>query len=216
MRKFTVAVVMGFALVAWSQERGGKVVPKNPSSHPAKPSLAVPQMDKGIVEGKTYKNPSIGLEFSPAPELELGTPELKGTPGTLSESVSVAAMGEKRWFSTRESTYLFVDALASNPVDERTAEAGMRKSIRANRELGFEPVEGTPKGNLGGVAFLRQDFRKGSYYSAALGKTCDTLELLFIFTGSDRDEINKLIAATQLKLDLARTGCSPSSNDASK
>jgi len=173
-------------------------------------------MDKGIVEGKTYKNPSIGVELTPAPELELGTPDLKGTPGTLSEQVSVAAMGEQKWFSTRNAMYLFVDVLASNPPDERSAEAGMRKSIKANRELGLEPVRESPGGRLGGMSFLRQDFRKGSTYQAVLTKTCDTLELLFIFTGSGREEVDRLIAATRLNMDLARTGCSPNAHDATK
>jgi hypothetical protein len=71
MCKLIVAVVI-LAMLAWSQE---------PAAVPAKPALSVPRFDKGAVEGKIYKNASVGLELTPDPMLKLGTPELRGKPG---------------------------------------------------------------------------------------------------------------------------------------
>ena len=206
--KFTVAIVMGFALVAWSQERVVRV--------PRKLSLPVPQMDKGIVEGKTYKNPSVGLELTPSPGLEFEPPELMGTPGTVPLLVTIAAYGEKKWFSTRNATAFYADALAYFPDDQRSTEAYMRKVVRFNGEQGFKPVAQSPDGKLGGVSFSRTDFTNGLDYSVVMVRACETLALVFIFTGSGRDEVNKLIAATQVKLDLARSGCGPSASGARK
>ena len=65
--RFTLATILSFGLVGWSQERITKVVPRTYS-------LPIPQMDKGKIEGRTYSNPSIGLEFTPPAGLALGAP----------------------------------------------------------------------------------------------------------------------------------------------
>jgi hypothetical protein len=43
--------------------------------------------------------------------------------------------------------------------------------------------------------------------SRALVKACKAQAIVLVFALSDRDGVNKLIAATQLKLALARSGC---------
>lgn len=48
------------------------------SNAPAPASSQNLQPNKGIVEQGTYKNPSIGLEFTPAENLDLQEPEVRG------------------------------------------------------------------------------------------------------------------------------------------
>lgn len=42
-----------------------------------------PQWDEGEVVGRTYKNPSVGIELTPPATLQLGDPELKGRQAAL-------------------------------------------------------------------------------------------------------------------------------------
>jgi hypothetical protein len=136
----------------------------------------------------------------------LGTPELKGKPGTLPLLVMVAAWGNQKWFGAREGTVFYAEALASYPEDQRSTDAYMEKVVSSNRTDGFAPVKASLD-NLGRVQFERTDFRKGSVYEAALVKSCDTLALVLFFTSADRNTTDRLIAATDLKLDLAHSGC---------
>jgi hypothetical protein len=53
-----------FTVLGWSQE---------PAS-PAKTSLPVPRLDRGSVEGKTYKNTSVGLNSPQIPALNSELP----------------------------------------------------------------------------------------------------------------------------------------------
>lgn len=48
-----------------------------------------------------------------------------------------------------------------------------------------------------------------STYEAILVKACSAQALVFIFTGSDRDAVNNLIGATQVKIDLVVSTCGP-------
>jgi len=187
---------------AWSQERTTVVVPSTTAPR-------VPPLDKGSVEGKTYKNATLGLELTVAPHLELGAPELKGTAGTVPLLVTVAAWGPKKWFSSREGTIFYADALAYYPEGLRSTDDYVRKVIRANQPEGFEPVdvaEGAKLSKIAGVSFARVDFRKGTVYEAVLVKACKAFALVFIFPGPDLETINKLTATTQLKLDSS-AGC---------
>jgi hypothetical protein len=202
MHNFTVAIFVSFALFASAQERTVVVVP-------SKPSTPVPRMEKGLVYGRTYKNPSIGLELTLAAGLAFETPELKGTPGTVPLLVTVSAWGKQGLFSARNGTIFYADALAYYPDGQRSTDAYVRKVIRGNRQEGFEAVEQNLQANLGGVSFARTDFKQGSVYEAVLVKSCDALAFVFIFTGSDGNAVNKLIAATDLKLDFVRSGCRP-------
>ena len=195
-----------FAVLGWSQE---------PASQ-AKPSLPVPRLDKGSVEGKTYKNASVGLELTPDTSLKFGTPELKGKPGTAPSGLTVAAWGKFRSGSAREGTAFWAVALASYPADQRSTDACMRRVIEASEKNGFKPVQGSPEGELGGAVFARTDFffQKGPAYEAVFVKACETLALGFVFTGSSRDAVNKLVAATEMKLDLPTAGCAAKTSSA--
>ena len=198
----TVAFIFPIAVTAWSQEPITKVVPRTYS-------LPIPHMDKGKVEGRTYSNASIGLEFSPPAGLAFGAPELKGTPGTVPLLVTVAAWGEQRWDSPREGAIFYADALAYYPDEQHSTEAYVHKIVRANRQEGFEPVGESFDAKLGGVAFSRTDFKKSPVYEAVLVKACTVQAFVFIFAGSEQDAVNKLISGTEVKLDDSRSGCGP-------
>ena len=191
-----------FAMPAWSQE---------PTVVPAKPAPSVQQLAKGVVQGNTYKNASIGLELTPDPKLKFGRPMVARKHGTAPLSVTVSAWGKFRSYTAREGTTFFAMALANYPAEERSTDACMQKVIEADRGNGWKLVQGNGEGELGGISFARKDFlkvfEKGSAYEAVFVKACDTQALVFVFAGSDQDAVNKIIGATELKLDLAVSGC---------
>ena len=193
--KIMLPVLVAFALPAWTQNG---VSP--PTSSPG------PAWDKGFTEGRTYKNPSIGLQLTAAPSLQWSAPELKGNTGTLPLLVTIAAWGDKKMFAARQGTVFYAEALASYPEDERSTGAYMGKVVGSNRTNGFFPISSSFD-NLGGLQFARTDFKRGAVYEAVLVRACETKALVLIFTDSDLGAVNNLIAATDLKLDLGRSGC---------
>jgi len=199
MRKVIVAFLIGLAVVATSQERKPEIV--------LRPSGPPPHWDKGEVEGRTYKNASVGIELTPPPELEFGAPELNGDPGTLPSLVTITAVGEFKLLVVRKVMAFYADALAYYPSTRRSTDAYMLRIVRSQRSDGYEPVEGPTSGNLGGVVFARQDFKKDVVYESVFVRACDPQALVFIFGGADQETVNKLSAATELKLDPKTSGC---------
>lgn len=198
---FAVALIFGFSLTVWSQQRITIHVPR---TH----SIPIPQMEKGRIDGRSYRNPSIGLEFTPPDGLTFGKPELKGKPGTVPLLVTVAAWGEQTRPSAKEGEIFYADALAYYPDDQRSTEAYVRKLVRANRQRGFEPAGDSSDAKLGGGSFSRTDFKSESpVYEAVLVKTCTAESLVFIFAGSDRDAVNRLISGTSVRFDGGRSSC---------
>lgn len=193
-------MLISVALTAWSQDHAFATA-KAKSSSPWLP------FDKGFVEGRTYKNTSLGLEFTPSPELTLGIPELRGTPGTLPLMVAIGAWGEKKWLSAREGTVFFADTLAYYAKDQRSTDAYMRRVAVANQRDGFERVQGGLENKLSGISFARTDFHKKVAYEVVFVKACEGQALVFVFTGPTEDIVDKFIAGTELKLDLSRSGC---------
>src|SRR5579863_3488454 len=148
------------------------------------PSGPAPHWDKGEVVGRTYKNASVGIEFTPPTSLELGDPKLKGNPGTLPLLVTINAAGEYIPATARKVMAFYTDALAYYPSTRRSTEDYMRRIVRNQQNHGYEPIEAAPYGMLGGIAFARYDFKKGIVYESALVKMCDTQALVFIFAGA--------------------------------
>jgi hypothetical protein len=206
MRKLTTCIVVMVAVAGMCQNRPPKFAVA-PSATPA----SGPQWDKGVVEGRTYKNASVGLELTPAPALEFGTPELKGNPGTVPLIVTITAAGERKSVSASEVMSFYSEAMAYYPENRRSTADYMRRVVIANGKEGFTTLGGTSESNLGGVIFARQDFQKGFFYEGVLVNACKTEALVFIFGGPDLDTVTKLVAATQLKLDPATSGCSVTS-----
>ncbi len=171
------------------------------------PSGPAPSWDKGEVVGRTYKNASVGIEFTPPTSLELGDPKLKGNPGTLPLLVTINAEGEHIPATARKVMAFYTDALAYYPATRRSTEDYMRRIVRNQQNDGYESVEAAPYGMLGGIAFARYDFKKGMVYESVLVKMCDTQALVFIFAGADEEIVHELSSETELKLDPATSGC---------
>jgi hypothetical protein len=204
MHRISASIVLLLAVAGMSQDRSSKTVVVLSTNPPAGP-----QWDKGVVEGRTYKNASVGLEITPAAGLEFGSPELKGNTGTVPLVVTITAMSAPKLFSGRDVMAFYTDALAYYPDNQRSTETYLRKVGKSNQKDGFEPTNRSSESMFGGVMFARQDFQKNSRYEAVLLRACKEQALVFIFAGSDSDGVNKLITATQLKLDLVGSGCGP-------
>jgi len=201
MRKIMASFIVFIAVAAVSQDRPPKVVVV-PST-----SVLAPRWDSGMVEGATYKNASVGLEITPARGLKFGTPELKGNTGTVPLLVTITAVSAPKLFSGSDVMAFYSDALAYYPEDQRSTQAYLRKVVQGNRKEGFEPISGDSESVLWGMSFVRQDFQKESRYEAVLIKACKAQAMVFIFAGSDRDGVTKLIEATRVKVDVERSGC---------
>jgi hypothetical protein len=171
-------------------------------------------LEKGSVEGKTYKNASIGLELTPDAKLKFGSPELKHKPLSL----SLAAWGKSKTGTAREGTALWVIESDYYPSGQRSTEDFMRRVVEANRKDGFKPAQDSSDSQLGKTSFARTDFSHKDYpaYEVVFVKACETLAMGFVFTGSDRDAVNTLIAATELKLDLPTAGCAAKTTSTSE
>ena len=85
----------------------------------------------------------------------------------------------------------------------------LAESGAGNQKEGFAPLNGSFESMLAGATLTRQDFQKAPRDEAALVKACKAQAIVLVFAASDRDGVNKLIAANQLliKLALARSGC---------
>jgi hypothetical protein len=155
----------------------------------------------------------VGIELTPPPGLEFGSPELKGIPGTLPLLVTITGVGEFKPLTARKVMAFYTEVLPYYPSTRSSTDAYMLTMIRSQRSDGYEPVESTSYGRLGGVVFARQDFKKDVVYESVLVKACDahamvfTQALVFIFGGADQETVNKLSAATEFKLDPAASGC---------
>jgi len=196
------AVVLAFALVAatpvsWSRQG----TPQSRAKTTASTQNVLPT--KGLIEQGTYKNPSIGLEFTPAENLHLQEPEMKGTPGTTPLVITVSALADlglfSGIFSPRSVTGFYADALAYYPEDQRNAGRYLKKAIRANEEDGFHQIEGATSDQISGIPFVRADFVKGQVHEAVLVAIHNGYAFVFIFAGSDVGAVNKLITSTKVK-----------------
>lgn len=173
----------------------------SPEDNPSKPSLPV-LLDKGSVEGRTYKNVSIRLEFTPAQKLKFTTPEMRTGPDGTPALVTVSAWGKKHVFSPREGTIFRAETLAAYPADHRSLQAYMVGVVESREKEGFALVDASADSKLSDVSFKRADFKKGLVYEAVLVKGCENHILMFVFTGPARESVDKLVAATDLKIDL--------------
>jgi hypothetical protein len=200
MRKVIVVIFVSLTVVSFSQDRGTGMV--------LRPSGPVPHWDKGTVEGRTYRNASLGIEVTPPLGLEFFAPELKGDSGTLPLLVTITAIGEDKLHTANSKVMAFYsDALAYYPSTRRSTDAYMLRIVRNQHGDGYEPVGSTSQAKLGGFVFARQDFKKGDVYESFFVKACDVQALVFIFGGADLETVNSMNTAMELKLDLA-AGCS--------
>lgn len=152
--------------------------------------------NKGLIEQGTYKNPSIGLEFTPAESLGLQEPEMRGTIAT------VRAL-DRGWtaglLSARSLTVFYAEPLANYSERGRNSASYMRKVINAQEANGLQQVGSVRSDQMSGIQFSRADFTKGRVYEVVLMTTHNGYVLVFIFTGSRAEVTNALIASTKVK-----------------
>ena len=194
MRCFTT-LVLATAL-------GGPMTPptaqqqSSQSNAPATASSQNLQPNKGMIEKGTYKNPSIGLEFTPAENLDLQEPEMQGA------TVTVTAQ-DRGWtaglLSARSLTVFYAATFSRYPERWRDATSYMKMVIRAQEANGFQQIGSLASGQMSGIQFLRADFTKGRVYEAILVTAHNGYAFVFIFTGSGVRVTNKLIASTKVK-----------------
>ena len=202
MRSSSVLLVISLLLTrtVWASQRT-----PDTRSQPT-PSIRNVLPTKGVIEQGTYKNPSIGLEFTPAEGLHLEEPEMKGTPGAASFFISVQAFSDRTLlhgiFSPRSTLVFLADALAFYPQEQRDPARYLQKVKRANLADGYQQVGEDTPAQMSGIAFLRADFIKGEVHETVLITTHNGYALLFIFADSSIERTNKLIASTKVKLSL--------------
>jgi len=151
-------------------------------------------LEAGYIKNDYYVNGSLGVELKPPSDLRLEAPLLIGGPSMGHPSISVRAVGKRTWGPTREAMFLYAEMVSSEAPKQRSAAAYMRNVIRANENDGFQFINSTPVQRLGKIAFARSDFSKeGPAYEAALVRVCNAHALVLVFTGSDRDVVERLI-----------------------
>jgi len=168
----------------------------------AAPSPNAPP-SKGSIEQQTYKNPSIGLEFTPAENLHLEDPEIVGTPGTAKWLVKIKAIENGLFsglLSPRDVMIFYADALANYPDNQRSTPLYVDKLMRTNKALGYRIVNDATEGPISGIPFVRIDFVKDDVHESAFVTTHNGYAFVFLFAGSDFAAINKMIASTKVKL----------------
>lgn len=164
-----------------------------------------PPLTSGTVQDNTYKNDSLGLQFTPPPGVKFGAPELKGKPGTLPLLVTVAA-----WGDAIGGTIFYADDLGYYPEGKRSTQAYVGRVIDTQKKQGLELVDQEAERQLGGVTFSRVDFHQTLSYEAVFVKACDAYAFVFVFAASDLQSANRLIAQTAVKLDMKTSGCGQS------
>ena len=199
----TLLIALALCVSATAQskpEDKGPIFAKTPTEIPLRPPLT-----SGAVEDNTYKNDSLGLQFTPPPGLKFSAPELKGKPGTVPLLVTIAAWSDPP--SANGGTIFYADDLGCYAEDRRSTKAYVERVVRSQKKEGLELVDGEPEGHLGGVTFARIDFHHAISYEAVFVKACDVYALVFIFAASDLESASRLIAQTTVKLDMKTSGC---------
>jgi hypothetical protein len=184
----TLAVTTPFL---WAQQ-GGKPQPKTPAST----QNVLPT--KGLIDHGTYKNPSIGLEFTPAQSLRLKEPVMNGTPGKTPLFITVQAENDPG--SVFSQTIFYAEALAFYPEEQRTTAKYFQRSTQVVVANGFSPVPGRSSAQISGIPFLCEDFAKGAVHETLLVMTHGAYAYVFIFVGPDGGVTNKLVESTKVKL----------------
>jgi hypothetical protein len=148
MRTALAAIFAFVAVFAISQDRVTIVVPSKG-----------PRWQKGVVEGRSYKNPILGIELSPPPGFDFGTPELKGDPGTVPLLVTINALGPATLFSSRDVLSFYSDALAYYPANRRTTDDYVRRVVLGNERRDSRHYRAPLKTKLAGRRLQDRIFR---------------------------------------------------------
>jgi TonB family protein len=149
--------------------------------------------NKGVIDGTTYKNSSIGLQFTPAAGLRV-----EQMNAAASNMIAVRAQNDPG--PMYGLTVFYADELAQYPEGQRSAPRYLEKVVRANEADGFQLTEGEPSTEISGVQFVRADFVRGAVHETILVMTHNGYAFVFIFSGASAERTRQLIASTDLKV----------------
>jgi TonB family protein len=167
--------------------------PTLPSGTPAKETVSTDTTNKGVIDGPTYKNPSIGLQFTPAPGLRL-----EQMNPAAPDMIAVQASNDPG--PMYGMIVFYADELAHYPEEQRTGSRYLQKVVRANEADGFQLTESEPSATISGVLFVRADFVKGAVHETILVMTHNGYAFVFVFAGANAERTGELIASTDLKI----------------
>ncbi len=176
-----------------------------PKDNPGTSKIS-PELDTGLVDGHTYKNNFLNLEFTPPDDLEFREPAMQGKPGEARHTVGVSAWSKahnkfsfKKYIVDRGVIFV-ADDLDSHPEDERTAEGYLRHVGREELSEGFKPNEGKTDAKIGDVELSRANFSQGSRLHIVLVTTRYGYAFTLVFVAGDMETVESMIKATKLKL----------------
>lgn len=197
-----------FAVKAHPRQ-GQSTVPRTNSSPaadaaPPKSTAADP---RGTVDGHTYKNAFLGLEFTLPDELQFQEqPAAESDPATGRMIISIHA-GSKpgNRFAFRkyivDKAIMFVAApLARHPVDERTDAGYMRGMAQVEKSQGFKQTGASSIDKIGITTFSRANFVHGSRYHVVFATERKDYAFVFIFVSNDLGAADALVKATTVRL----------------
>jgi hypothetical protein len=187
-----LTMTVAASAVLWSQ---GAPAPQTRPAAPVRDRNLLP--DKGVIEGGTYKNAGIGLEFTPTSSLHLQEPDVKGAPDAPPSFFSVLAVADR---GPLPALGFYAEKLDHYPEDKRDASSHLQRMIRAQEASGCKRVGGVTKTRLSEVSFVRADCEAGRAHEAVFVTTHSAWAFVFIFEASDAAAANKLIASTEVRV----------------
>lgn len=161
---------------------------------------------RGNVEGHTYKNPFLDLEFTFPDDLEFAEPQIDTDPPTGRRIIGVRAGSKPRnRFSLRkyivdEAIMFVADPLARYSVDQRTDDGYMRIMSQVEKAQGFKQTGNDSIEKIGAIEFSRANFVHGSRWHVVLATKHKDYALVFIFVSNDIRAADTLIRLTSVKL----------------
>jgi hypothetical protein len=199
-----------FPLTLKTYARPGLPTVQGTNSSPAAdaaPPKAEAGDPKGTVEGHTYKNAYLGLEFTLPDELQFQEqPAAESDPATGRMIISTHA-GSKpgnrfafRKYIVDEAIMFVADPLARHPVDERTDAGYIRGMVRVEKAQGFKQTGDSSVDKIGDTTFSRANFVHGSRYHVVFATERKDYAFVFIFVGNDFKSADALAKATTVKL----------------
>lgn len=160
-----------------------------------------PESDQAKPTGTTYSSPYLGLSLTIPRTLTISKLDLmKDAPSRSGRTlVLVEAWGEPKIFSARAGLVLFADDLSYYPVDQRNAEAYLRKVVRFMVQDGSRVLHEHIDTTVGGMKSVRADFRKGSVHQSEFVVVRKGFALVFTVGGGSETEIDDLFHSLNAK-----------------
>ena len=159
------------------------------------------ETDQAKLTGNTYSSPHFGLSLTIPKTLTIAKWDfMKDAPSRSGRTfVLLHAWGESKIFSARTGLVLSADDLSYYPVDQRNAEAYLRKVVRFMVQDGSKVLHERIDTTVGGIKAVRADFRKGSVHQSEFVVVRKGFALVFTVTGGSETEIDDLFHSLKAK-----------------